>query len=347
MKKSVISVLFILIVALSTVVGCGTSNNSQSTSTNQESRSQQPIELKLSYPVPATSFTGKIYDYFAKAVEEETNGEVKIKNFPSGTLVSNSQVYDAITKGTVDLAQFVVPYISPTMSELTSLEVPGAYPGDKFNDFVKVTEPFLDKIFAKYGIHYMGVHDNGTITFAASKKVGKPIQTPEDLKGYLVRTPGKWGGEAIKMWGGSTVQIALSELTNSLQLGAVDVAYTGWIITGPYKLYEVAPYITLTNLQESLCGLIMSDDAWKKLNAEQQAGLKRAAVRMEQYSHELSIQEEKLFIKQVEKSGGTVVKLTPEQNAAFTKVTEPLMEQVKGIVGPEGEELLNALKELR
>ena len=312
-----------------------------------QATAKDPIVLKLSYPQPAQGFHGQGYTFFGKAVAEESNGEIQVKGYPSRSLVTDPEALDAVMRGNVDIVNFMVAYITPTIKELTPFEIPGVYPGDKFWELEKATHAVVQKIFAKYGVKYLGMNDQDTITFAANKKVGKPIGLPSDMKGLTIRTPGKWGGESIKLWGGSPVTVPLGDLSVALERGTIMVSYTGWIITGPFKLYEPAPYVTMTNLQEMFAGLMMSEKAWKGLNLSQQAAIERAAQRWMQFSHQLSGKLKQKFITTVKNSGGEIYQLPTANEMEFRKVTKPLLEQVAKISGPEGSELIAIFEKLR
>lgn len=325
----------ILIVGLT---GCGSSSDQPKT-----------ITFKLSYAPPAGSIYGQAYTEFAKYLEEETKGQVKVQLFPAGSLLGDQQALDAVMQGTVDMVHVMVPYASATIKELTPFEIPGAYSGNRWAELEAKTHPVLDKIFAKYKIHYVGSTDTNVMTFVANQKVGKPIQSLADLKGTTVRTAGVWGGKAIESWGGAPVTISLGDLPNALQLGTIDVAFTGWVITGPNKLYEMAPYVTLTGFQESFAMLLMAEGSYNKMNDEQKAAFKRAADKWMKFNHELSAKLKEQFIKDVNAyPGTTLVTLTDEQNKAFVDVsTDRLLEETKAISGPEGAELIEIFKTLR
>lgn len=325
----------ILIVGLT---GCGSSSDQS-----------KAITFKLSHPLPAGSLYGQAYVEFAKYVEEETKGQVKVQVLPAGSLVSDQQALDASLQGTVDLTHIMVSYAAPTLKELTAWEVPGAYSGNKFVELQKQTQPVLDKVFQKYGLTCLGFTDSNVITFTANQKVGKCIESPEDLKGITIRTAGVWGGKGIENWGGTPVTIPIGDLPNALQLGTIDVAFTGWLIVGPNKLYEMAPYVTITSFQEPTAFLVMSKKARNKLNDEQMAAFKRAAERWMKFNHELSLKLREDFIKTVKSHPGCeLVILTPEQNKAFVDMsTEKLLDETLAIAGPEGAEFVKIFRGLR
>jgi len=308
---------------------------------------QAPLVLRFSYAPPATGLQGRGYEFFAKTVKEESGGKIEVKTFPAGSLISDPQILDAIAKGTVDFGHFAIPYVTPTIKELTPLEVPGAYPGNRYYDLDKVTHPIVEKIFAKYGIKYLGLDDASTISFLGIKKLGKVVTNPGDLKGQTVRSSGKWGAEAVKMWGGSPVMIPLADVPIALGKGTVTVGYIGWVLNNSLKLYEAAPYITFTELQEVFRGIIMNDGAWKKLNADQQDLILKAVKKWMTFMHQNLTTDFAKFEKTLKDAGNTVHHLTKAQNAEFKQVTEPLWEKVIPIAGPEGMELIQALRTLK
>jgi TRAP-type C4-dicarboxylate transport system substrate-binding protein len=207
------------------------------------------------------------------------------------------------------------------------------------------TRPILDKIFAKYGVKYIGPGYPETAAFGATKKI--TVRSPADFKGKAIRTPGKWGGEAIKMWGGSPVTITLGDLAVALQRGTVDVVYTSWIVIDSFKLYEPAPNITFTSIQNILTGLMMSEKAWKGLTAEQQQAVMRAEKRWRDFIENNYKNLMTQFEEKLKKSGGAFYHLTDAENAAFKKVRQPLLDQIKALIGPDGEALVKAFDTIK
>jgi len=112
-------------------------------------------------------------------------------------------------------------------------------------------------------------------------------------------------------------------------------------------LYEAAPYITFTELQEVFRGIIMNDGAWKKLNADQQDLILKAVKKWMTFMHQNLTTDFAKFEKTLKDAGNTVHHLTKAQNAEFKQVTEPLWEKVIPIAGPEGMELIQALRTLK
>jgi TRAP-type C4-dicarboxylate transport system substrate-binding protein len=304
------------------------------------------IQLKLSQPTPPTGFYGEGYAYFAKAVEEETKGQVRVQVYPSASLVSDVEAFDAVRNGTVDIAHFASVWLSPTARELTPFEVPGAYPGERHKELDAATRPILERIFAKYGVKYIGPGYPETAAFGANRKMAT-VKSPADFKGKAIRTPGRWGGEAIKTWGGSPVTITLGDLAVGLQRGTIDVVYTSWIVIDAFKLYESAPNITFTSIQNILTGLMMSERAWKGLTAEQQQAVMRAEGRWRGFIGDNYKNLRAQFEQKLRKSGGNFYHLSDAENTAFKKVRQSLLDQVKAVSGPDGEALIKAFDSIK
>jgi TRAP-type C4-dicarboxylate transport system substrate-binding protein len=331
---------YLTVLALSLIAAVAIGFGASAALAQDKAPAAKQIVLKLSQPTPPTGFYGEGYAYFAKAVEEETKGQVKVQVYPSASLVADTESFDAVRKGTIDIGHFASPWLSPTAKELTPFEIPGAFPGEKHKELDAATRPLLDKIFAKYGVKYIGVGYPETVAFAATKKI--MVKSPADLKGKAVRTAGKWGGEAIKMWGGSPVAITLGDLAVALQRGTVDVVYTSWIVIDSFKLYESAPNITFTSIQNILTGMIMSERASKLLDAEQHQAVMRAEKKWRDFIDNNYKNLRTQFEERIKKSGGTFYSLTDEENAAFKKVRQPLFDQIKELSGSDGQALIKA-----
>jgi TRAP-type C4-dicarboxylate transport system substrate-binding protein len=332
-NRSLLAVSLVLVMAM--VVWCAGPAVAASAPAKQ-------ILFKLSQPTPGAGFYGEGYDYFAKAVEEETKGQVKVQVYPSGSLVSDAEAFDAVQAGNVDIAHFAVPTVTPVIKALTPMEIPGAYPGEKPEALDKATRAPLEKIFANFKVRYLGAGYPETAAFASSKKGGL-LKTPENLKGKSIRAGGKWIGEAIKMWGGSAVTMPLGDVAVGLQRGTVDVVYTSWIVIDSFKLYESAPNVTFTGIQNVLTGMIMSEKAWKSLNPDQQQAIIRAQKRYQEFIANNYKNLKTQFEERIKKAGGAFYNLTDQDNVAFKKIRQPLFDQVKGIAGPEGVELIKVL----
>ncbi len=209
----------------------------------------------------------------AERVARMSNGRLKIKIFAGGELVPAFEVFDAVSrgavemghgasyyhKGKVDAAQFftAIPF------GMTSKELDGwLYYGGGLELWRELYEPFN---LIPFPCGNTGVQMGGWFN--------KEINSIDDLKGLKMRIPGL-GGEVLRRAGGTPVTLPGAEIFTSLQTGAIDA--TEWV--GPYNdvsfgLHKAARYYYYPGWQEPGPGLecIVNQEAWNSLPADLKA----------------------------------------------------------------------------
>lgn len=209
----------------------------------------------------------------ADRVEKASNGRLKINVYGAGELVPAFEVFDAVSRGTVecghdasyyhkgkvDAAQFftAIPF------GLNFLEMNGwLYYGGGLELWRELYEPF-DLIPFPAG--NTGVQMGGWFN--------KEINSVDDLKGLKMRIPGL-GGEVLRRAGGTPVTLPGSEIFTSLQTGAIDA--TEWV--GPYNdvafgLHKAAKYYYYPGWQEPgpTLEFMVNRQAWESLPSDLQA----------------------------------------------------------------------------
>lgn len=82
--------------------------------------------LRLAHFWPAGSGINKdIVEAWAKTIEEESNGELRVQNFPSQTLSKANDTYEATVKGIADIGLTVQGYTAGRFPLTQIVELPG------------------------------------------------------------------------------------------------------------------------------------------------------------------------------------------------------------------------------
>ena len=90
-----------------------------------------------------------------------------------------------------------------------------------------------------------GAFDNGMRQIAGRKR---PILRPDDLMGVRMRVPaGQLVADTFKALGAEPVTINSDGIYAALQSGTVDAQENPLLLVELFKLYEVAPFVSLTN----------------------------------------------------------------------------------------------------
>ncbi len=209
----------------------------------------------------------------AARIEAASAGRLKIKVYGGGELVPAFEVFDAVSRGTVEMGHDAsyyhkgkVPaaqYFTAIPFGMNHLELNGwLFYGGGLELWRELYAPF-DLVPIPCG--NTGVQMGGWFN--------KEINSVEDLKGLKMRIPGL-GGEVFRRAGGTAVAMPGSEIFTSLQTGAIDA--TEWI--GAYNdvafgLHEAARYYYYPGWQEPGPGLeaVINREAWEALPADLQA----------------------------------------------------------------------------
>lgn len=126
--------------------------------------------------------------------------------------------------------------------------------------------PAINKQWAKYNQIPLGTMTADGYVLVSTT----PIKTVADLKGKKIYAPGavaRWleGTGAIAVNGGLPIQY------NGIKTGVTQGSILPGTAVLPFKLHEVAPYITLVNMNGSIAGaLSMNLKTWNKLPPELQ-----------------------------------------------------------------------------
>jgi C4-dicarboxylate-binding protein DctP len=302
---------------------------------------EKVFNLKLSHSMAVTSYSQKAYQYFADACAEESGKTINIEVFPGSTLVSDVEAYDAVRDGNVDIAQFQVSYMSGYVREFIVLEIPGIYSGSKFPELHEATKSVLDEIFAKYGVKYVSPIPHDVLVFVGDSIVRDPAK---QLPGKKIRVAGKWGGEAVVRWGGSPMTINIGDVPSALERGTINLVNTSWIATGGFKLYEMGPHVTFTDMQEIFPGLILNQKIWDSFSDSQKAAFERATERFLKEGYKLMMDEKAKFIAACEAAKVELYTAGAEENAFYRKIANELVEEVKPQVGELGLKLIEAFR---
>jgi len=298
----------------------------------------------LAHGLAETSLTGQQYHEFAVAVEELSGGKMVVEERVAGTLVADAETLNAVMNGEIDFCHNMSANASCTIADLSPLTVPGYYGGDDWLGFANATYDVLSEIYADYNIKYVRPVCQGNSGLVCTEH---NIKVPSDTKGLTLRASGTWISKAVDTWGGAAVTMGLPDLADGLSKGTVSGTITAMSVIIPFKLYEVAPYVTYTSLSESFAGLLMNGDTWKGLNADEQAVIEAAGVVFMEKSYELASGAQEGFVKTVEDSGlCTTHTLTDEEQAQFIAVTHGLYDEMKTTMGEKGAKLVEVLAEL-
>ena len=225
--------------------------------------------LKFQSAYPKNGTQGSHYEFFAKKVNEYTNGEVEIKLFWPGQLVKTPEAWTAIKRGAIQGYAGAIQYFSGEMPEASGqfyyswdnpLEAAEIYYDYGYIDVLR-------EATAKHGIYYIApVSCNNR-----SLLLKFPVHKMNDMKGRKIRGGGG-GIEAltVQAWGAAPTSIAAAEQYMALQRGTIEgTIYPWYVLVDQNSFHEVVKYVILPAVSSpGIVDLIMSKTEYDKLSSK-------------------------------------------------------------------------------
>jgi len=273
-KKKFLLILLVLLLAVS-LAACTAKESAQTTSSGKGSA--PAVELKMQFHLTGTQFE-RLSNIIVPLVEKNTNGTVKIKPYPAGSLVPVSGMLEAVRTRTLDMAVYPEGYFTGVVPVS---EIGGGLPYAFSNlheawifmwhrGFVDI----LRKEYAKQNVYVIPFE-----AFNVGLMSNKPINQLDDLKGKKFRAH-----SAVAQWlvqgGASVVTVPANELYTALSTGVVDGA--NWGDAGP--MYEMKFQEVVKNymIPEPGTGAwnsaMINMDVWNKFTPEQKQAVEAAII---------------------------------------------------------------------
>lgn len=265
-------------------------------------------------------------EFVKSEIESKSKGRVSIKIFPAASLGKDPAVIGEMQLGTIDLMisstnnavkhvpeyqVFSMPYLFKDFGALMSAVGPGTKAEDYFKSVYKKRN---------LGLELLALGGSGTRNLSNAKK---PVMTLADIKGFKMRTPpSPMIAKTWKALGTLPVTIAWSELYAGIQTGVADALESSIPGYKGSKLYEVAPFLSLTGHTIQVNHISMSSKTWAKLPPDLQKVVVDASVAASKLGIKKAQDYETAFVSELEKN--FKVKVTRPNKAEFVAVLAPV-----------------------
>lgn len=236
----------------------------------------------------------------------------------AGALFNASNALEGVEAGLADLAwvgtifepaklplqnvHFYAPFVVGDVHTLTEI-------GNELHD----TVPALNAQWDRYNQKFLGAMADGSYHLITNK----PINSIEDLQGMKLLA-----GGAVANWlqgtGATAVNSAFPEFYNSISTGVADGAVM--TINGmlPFKIHEVAPYITLVDMGGPITGVLtVNNDTWDSLPGDVQDALSELGREYSVKVADTVAAREEKFLATMQEQGANVSTLSAEERAKW------------------------------
>ncbi len=250
---------------------------------------------------------GKAHVYWAKILEEQSKGTMKINVFPSDQLGSTKDTIDQVVTGqSVITSTDVAPFADLGVKDLQILmgpylfkdwdDVERVYQSKWFKEQEKLLEKKNIKVLAtnwRYG-------DRNTLTRTL-------VTHPADVKGQKIRVV--QAETFIKSWqalGASPTPMPLGDVYPALQNGTIDGLENPLTTLYGGRYQEIAKFLLMDAHNKTINIVVCAKSFFDSLTPMQQTLLMKTAHEAGVYQNKLAAEKEKELLDVFAKSGVTI-----------------------------------------
>ena len=163
-----------------------------------------------------------------------------------------------------------------------------------------VLKPISDEVAQKADVLLVGYGGGGVRNIFANK----PVRTMAEIKSLKIRVQGApiWT-RTFSAAGMSPTVIAYNEIYNGIQTGVIQAGDNEAAGVEQMKFYEVAPNLMLTRHAISIRPICFSGKALRKLPADLQAAIRKAAAEAGDWERDLESNSDTTILTALEKAG--------------------------------------------
>lgn len=266
------------------------------------------VTLKLAHNLDQSHVVHQALAQMAKEVQEKSNGDLRIRIYPSGQMGGPRETIELIQNDALDMTKASASEMESFVKEFSVFSCPYLFDNDEHFKKVlygSVGREITDKT-QKSGFSVVASYVAGTRSFYAKK----PIHSPADMKGMKIRvvsTPTT--NKLIELLGGSPAPIPFGEVYTAIQQGVIDGAENNIPSYNQTRHVEVAKYYIEDQHTSVPDYLIISNKTWEKLDDSQRKILEDAAKNSEIYQQKLWDEEVAKSRTEAEKSGATFIQV--------------------------------------
>lgn len=283
---------------------------------------------------------------FKETIEKSSNGRIKVEMFHSSSLYKQDAEAEALMRGTLEMNYTSANWLADKVPEAAMFAS-----GYLYKDYDHMTRTLngevgnalFEKVVKAIGIRPLGALYLGSRQMNY-RDIGRPIRTPEDMKGVKLRMPNSpswiFLGRAL---GGNPTALNFGEIYLALKTGTIDAQDNALVAIKNSKFYEVTKYVTLTGHVIDSVWPTINEKVWQEMGPDLQKKMREALEVARQANDSANLEAEKTLVDFCKQQGMIVVE--PDK-AAFMKVVQSAYLDNKDISGKWDMELYRKVQAL-
>ncbi|WP_447530365.1 TRAP transporter substrate-binding protein [Vreelandella sp. TE19] len=231
---------------------------------------QAATTLRMAHFWPGASGVNEdVLQAWADTIAEESDGDLTVQMFPSGTLAKPDSIYEAAANGITDIGATAQGYTAGRFPLSQIVELPGVANSATQGACVLQTlydDGHLDSEYEDTRPLFMFTTGPGGI-----HTIDTDVQTPADLEGLRIRRPTAVAGQMLENMGASPVGMPAPDIYTAMQRGVIDGLSFPWEGLAGFRINELVSYHTEVPFYTLVFVATMNQGAYERLTPEQQA----------------------------------------------------------------------------
>ena len=289
---------------------------------------------------------------FGELMEKATGGKVKVNVYAADQLTNGNQSegIQALMNGDpVQISMHSNLIYSAFDPRFNVVSLPFIYDSVEDADakFDGEAGAKLKEILSEYGLHCMGIAENG---FRELTNSVREVKSVDDMKNLKIRVAGSnLLMECYKRWGADATNLNWSETYTALQQNTVEGQENPLPAIDAASVQEVQPYCSMWDAIYDCLFFCINQDIYDGLTPEQQEVVDKAgrmAVEYERYINRSG--DEEIMNRWAEKNGVTITQKEDMDIDSFKEAVDGVdqwfVEELKTQGYDDGQELVDAFK---
>ncbi len=302
-------------------------------------------EFRFAQITPAAHpYYSRISEPWAREIEKQTKGRVKITLYPAGTLVSGSVMYSSTVDGITDIGTSSFGWERGRHPMINAFICTPGFPSAKVATRVanEVVRKFQPKELSD--THLLFIHTCAPMHIWSKN----PIRRIEDIKGVEVRAAGPTG-KLVKNMKGVPVSAPQGEAYEMLSKGIVKASISSLDVLKGFRQAEVVDYVTLAYFHVAPFFVSMNLDKWNDLPPDIQKVFDEVSAEYIDIAGGVWDKASDAGLAYAKQEGLEIITLSDEERARWYACYKPLREEYiqemesKGLPGKAFLEKIEAL----
>ena len=289
---------------------------------------------------------------FGELMEKATGGKVKVNVYAADQLTNGNQSegIQALMNGDpVQISMHSNLIYSAFDPRFNVVSLPFIYDSVEDADakFDGEAGEKLKEILSEYGLHCMGIAENG---FRELTNSVREVKSVDDMKNLKIRVAGSnLLMECYKRWGADATNLNWSETYTALQQNTVEGQENPLPAIDAASVQEVQPYCSIWDAIYDCLFFCINQDIYDGLTPEQQAVVDEAGQKAVEYERYINRSgDEEIMDRWAGKNGVTITQKEDMDIDSFKEAVDGVdqwfVEELKNQGYDDGQELVDAFK---